>query len=128
MQWQVVLPIFYLHAKQYCYILALGFISHRSVTGLSLNSQPTSLPPLSPVSPPRPQNYTILNAGFLYPSGDYATAARLTQRLVAEPALRASVGAAARKEVEEWGWTASTERLRTLQYRTAINSYKRKHM
>ena len=66
--------------------------------------------------------------GFLYPPGDYAAAASLTQRLVSDPKLRRQVGSAARREVEAWGWTASTNRLRTQQYRTAIDSYKSKHL
>ena len=31
-------------------------------------------------------------------------------------------------QVERWGWTASTRHLREQQYRTAINSYRRKHL
>ena len=67
-------------------------------------------------------------SGFLYPSGDYAAAASLTQRLVRDQNLRQQIGSAARLEVEAWGWTASTNRLRTEQYRTAIDSYKSKQL
>eukprot|EP00891_Asterochloris_glomerata_P003976 jgi/Astpho2/3976/e_gw1.00063.105.1_t len=58
--------------------------------------------------------------GFLYPPGDYSRAAQITGDLLAQPALRAAVGTAARADVENWGWTAATQKLRAQQYQHAI--------
>ncbi|KAG2433116.1 hypothetical protein HYH02_012818 [Chlamydomonas schloesseri] len=59
--------------------------------------------------------------GYLYPPGDYAAAARLVAALAASAELRASVGAAARAEVERYGWGEATRVLREQQYRRAIH-------
>ena len=62
----------------------------------------------------------FLVAGFLYPPGDYSRAAQITGDLLAQPALRAAGGTAARADVENWGWTAATQKLRAQQYQHAI--------
>ena len=67
---------------------------------------------------PRSQHYCC--AGFLYPSGDYTQAASITADLISDTDKRRAVGAAARAEVERWGWTAATQRLREQQYQRAI--------
>lgn len=59
-------------------------------------------------------------AGFLYPPSDYTEASRITADLLASPARRQAVGAAARLEVERWGWLPATQRLREQQYQQAI--------
>ncbi|KAG2435904.1 hypothetical protein HXX76_007099 [Chlamydomonas incerta] len=59
--------------------------------------------------------------GYLYPPGDYAAAAKLVAALAASAELRASVGAAARAEVERFGWGEATRVLREEQYRRAIH-------
>ena len=59
-------------------------------------------------------------AGFLYPPSDYAEASRITADLLASTARRQAVGAAARLEVERWGWLPATQRLREQQYQQAI--------
>ncbi|PNW71812.1 hypothetical protein CHLRE_16g689150v5 [Chlamydomonas reinhardtii] len=59
--------------------------------------------------------------GYLYPPGDYAAAAQLVAALAASPELRASVGAAARAEVERYGWGEATRVLREEQYKRAIH-------
>lgn len=59
-------------------------------------------------------------AGFLYPPSDYAEAARITADLLASPERRQAVGAAARQEVERWGWLPATQQLREQQYLQAI--------
>ena len=59
-------------------------------------------------------------AGFLYPPGDYAEAARITAELLESPEQRQAVGAAARLEVERWGWLPATQQLREQQYQRAI--------
>lgn len=59
-------------------------------------------------------------AGFLYPPSDYTEAARITADLLASPERRRAVGAAARFEVERWGWLPATQQLREKQYQQAI--------
>ena len=59
-------------------------------------------------------------AGFLYPPSDYTQAAKITAELLASPARRQAVGAAARQEVERWGWMPATQLLREQQYQQAI--------
>ena len=59
-------------------------------------------------------------AGFLYPPSDYSEAARTTADLLASPERRRAVGAAARLEVERWGWMPATQQLREQQYQQAI--------
>jgi sulfoquinovosyltransferase len=56
----------------------------------------------------------------LYQPGDYAEAAHLTAQLVNDSELRQRIGAAARAEVEKFGWSAATKTLRETQYSRAI--------
>ncbi|KAK9823296.1 hypothetical protein WJX72_001700 [[Myrmecia] bisecta] len=58
--------------------------------------------------------------GYLYPPGDYDRAVELTQQLLQSQERRQTIGAAARAEVERWGWGAATRRLRDQQYMRAI--------
>ncbi|KAI8474795.1 MAG: UDP-Glycosyltransferase/glycogen phosphorylase [Monoraphidium minutum] len=58
--------------------------------------------------------------GLLYAPGDYAAAAAHVQRLVDDEAARAALGAAGRAEVELFGWSAATRKIRELQYARAI--------
>lgn len=58
--------------------------------------------------------------GFLYPPSDYTQAAKITAELLASPGRRQAVGAAARQEVERWGWMPATQLLREQQYQQAI--------
>ncbi|KAL3160021.1 hypothetical protein ABBQ38_010407 [Trebouxia sp. C0009 RCD-2024] len=58
--------------------------------------------------------------GFLYPPGDYGEAARITAELLENAEQRQAVGAAARLEVERWGWLPATQQLREQQYQQAI--------
>lgn len=58
--------------------------------------------------------------GLLYAPGDYGAAAAHVARLVADPAARAALGAAGRAEVEAFGWSAATRRIREKQYARAI--------
>jgi sulfoquinovosyltransferase len=64
--------------------------------------------------------------GMLYPPGDYARAASLAVELIGRPQRRREVGAAARREVERFGWAAATRKIRESQYVRAIRvaSYK----
>ena len=66
------------------------------------------------------QASSLCCTGFLYPPSDYAQAAQITADLLASPERRAAVGAAARLEVERWGWLPATQRLREHQYQRAI--------
>ncbi len=75
---------------------------------------------ISPTHPAHRTYVPFLAAGFLYPPGDYSRAAQITGDLLAQPALRAAVGTAARADVENWGWTAATQKLRAQQYQHAI--------
>lgn len=58
--------------------------------------------------------------GLMYAPGDYAAAAAHVRRLAEDPAARAEIGAAGRAEVEAFGWTAATRKIRTQQYARAI--------
>lgn len=58
--------------------------------------------------------------GYLYEPGDVAGAAARVRELAADPALRATVGAAAREEVSLWDWRAATQHLLQVQYPLAI--------
>lgn len=70
----------------------------------------------------------LVDAGLLYPAGDLEAAAEATRKLMADPAAAAEMGRAGRAEVERWGWSAATARLRGIQYRAAIAAYHGKHM
>lgn len=81
--------------------------------------------------PPHPFSDTELHAlmlphphagvtGFLYPQGDLKEASRLVAQLAGDAQLRTHVGAAARAEVEKFGWAAATRALRERQYTRAI--------
>ena len=63
-------------------------------------------------------------AGFLYPPSDYEQAIEQTYKLVSEPAFRQTMAAAARAEVERFGWSAAISRVRNLHYQRAIRIYK----
>ena len=65
-----------------------------------------------------------LMAGFLYPPGDYEQAIQSTHQLVSDPAFRRTMAAAARAEVERFGWNAAISSVRNLQYQRAIRIYK----
>ncbi|GAX82120.1 hypothetical protein CEUSTIGMA_g9548.t1 [Chlamydomonas eustigma] len=58
--------------------------------------------------------------GHLYPSGDYAEAARLIRQLIEDPSACKAMSAAGRAEVEKFGWSAATKVLREQQYSRAI--------
>jgi len=58
--------------------------------------------------------------GLLYESGDYAACIAHVRRLVDDPAARARLGAAGRAEVELFGWSAATRKIREQQYVKAI--------
>jgi sulfoquinovosyltransferase len=58
--------------------------------------------------------------GFLYPAGDIAAATAIVARLIANPELAASVGAAGREDVARWGWSAASRHLREVLYSRAI--------
>lgn len=66
--------------------------------------------------------------GLLYPPGDLESAAEATRKLAGDAAVAAAIGRAGRSEVERWGWTAATTRLRCTQYRSAIAAYHGKHL
>eukprot|EP00879_Flechtneria_rotunda_P023746 GHRR01025139.1.p1 GENE.GHRR01025139.1~~GHRR01025139.1.p1 ORF type:complete len:359 (+),score=96.89 GHRR01025139.1:158-1234(+) len=59
-------------------------------------------------------------SGLLYSPGDYAQAAQHVRNLLADPVFRAQLGAAGRKEVELFGWSAATRVLRQKQYARAV--------
>ncbi|DBB08687.1 TPA: hypothetical protein ACH3X3_008223 [Trebouxia sp. C0006] len=61
---------------------------------------------------------------FLYPPGDYEQAIQHTHHLVSDPGFRHTMAAAARLEVERFGWNAAISRVRNLQYQRAIRIYK----
>ncbi|KAL0017935.1 hypothetical protein WJX77_000283 [Trebouxia sp. C0004] len=61
---------------------------------------------------------------FLYPPGDYEQAIQHTHQLVSDPGFRRTMAAAARAEVERFGWKAAIRRVRNLQYQRAIRIYK----
>ena len=63
-------------------------------------------------------------AGFLYPPGDYEQAIQSTHKLVSDAAFRQTMAAAARADVEQFGWSAAISRVRNLQYQRAIRIYK----
>lgn len=65
-------------------------------------------------------HWCVGDVGFLYPSGDYTQAAKITADLLTDTEKRKAVGAAARAEVERWGWMAATQHLREQQYPQAI--------
>lgn len=65
-----------------------------------------------------------VSAGFLYPPGDYEQAIQHTHQLVSDPGFRRTMAAAARAEVERFGWNAAISRVRNLQYQRAIRIYK----
>ena len=65
-----------------------------------------------------------VSAGFLYPPGDYEQAIQHTHHLVSDPGFRRTMAAAARLEVERFGWNAAISRVRNLQYQRAIRIYK----
>lgn len=58
--------------------------------------------------------------GLLYAPGDYAAAAAAVAGIIADPAVKQRLGAAARSEVEKFGWSAATRTLREKQYRRAV--------
>jgi sulfoquinovosyltransferase len=58
--------------------------------------------------------------GLLYAPGDYAACAGHVRRLVADPAAARELGAAGRSEVELFGWSAATRKIREQQYARAI--------
>ncbi len=58
--------------------------------------------------------------GFLYQPGDWDGAAAAVSGLIEKPETAREVGAAARKEVEKFGWSAATKTLRERQYTRAI--------
>eukprot|EP00798_Chlamydomonas_sp_ICE-L_P022218 gene22218-29282_t len=58
--------------------------------------------------------------GFLYPQGDYVKATQLARTLVEDIELRKKVQAAARAEVELFGWSKATKELREKQYKVAV--------
>lgn len=58
--------------------------------------------------------------GLLYSPGDYASAAGHVRRLVADADARRALGAAGRAEVELYGWSAATRKIREHQYAKAI--------
>lgn len=64
------------------------------------------------------------DAGYLYPPSDYEQAIEQTLKLVSEPAFRQTMAAAARAEVERFGWNAAISRVRNLHYQRAIRIYK----
>jgi sulfoquinovosyltransferase len=59
-------------------------------------------------------------AGFLYQPHDYAAAANHVKQLIADPEMLARMGAAGRREVEMFGWSAATRVLRERQYARAV--------
>ncbi|KAK9816869.1 hypothetical protein WJX72_006341 [[Myrmecia] bisecta] len=62
--------------------------------------------------------------GFLYPVGDYEQAIGYTRQLITDPELRQRMAAAARSEVERFGWNAAIRGVRDTQYQRAIKIYK----
>lgn len=69
-------------------------------------------------------NKANLFAGFLYPPGDYEQAIQSTHKLVLDTAFRQTMAAAARADVEQFGWSAAISRVRNLQYQRAIRIYR----
>jgi sulfoquinovosyltransferase len=58
--------------------------------------------------------------GLLFAPGDYAACAGHVRRLIEDPAARLAMGAASRADVELFGWTAATRKIREQQYARAI--------
>ncbi len=83
---------------------------------------------LSPIKPIQTNLRDTGKVGHLYPSGDYAEAARLIRGLIQDPASCKAMAAAGRAEVEKFGWSAATKVLREQQYSRAIkvNSFKQR--
>ena len=63
--------------------------------------------------------------GRLYPSQDYAEAARATAELLADEAEWTRQRVACRDAVEEWSWMASNRKLRDRQYAMALRRFAR---
>lgn len=64
--------------------------------------------------------FVTLIAGHLFPPGDADKAAEQVRSLATDPTAREQMGAAARSEVEKFGWSAATKTLREQQYSRAI--------
>ncbi len=58
--------------------------------------------------------------GLLYESGDYDACIAHVQRLIDDGAARSALGAGGRAEVELFGWSAATRKIREQQYARAI--------
>lgn len=62
--------------------------------------------------------------GLLYQSGDYRQAAEQVRQLISDRTQLLAVGAAGREEVEKFGWSAATRKIREQQYARAIRMSK----
>jgi sulfoquinovosyltransferase len=58
--------------------------------------------------------------GLLYPSGDYDACVAHVRRLIEDKDAAAALASAGRAEVEAFGWTAATRKIREQQYAHAI--------
>mmetsp|Transcript_37787 Transcript_37787/g.95457 ORF Transcript_37787/g.95457 Transcript_37787/m.95457 type:complete len:496 (+) Transcript_37787:109-1596(+) len=63
---------------------------------------------------------------LMYKSGDYEGMVAQTRRLVEDRELRAQVAAEGRSDVEKFGWSAATKKLREEQYEAAIQHGRKK--
>tara|TARA_B110001452_G_scaffold59703_1_gene46507 strand:+ start:2600 stop:3034 length:435 start_codon:yes stop_codon:yes gene_type:complete len=61
--------------------------------------------------------------GFLFAPGDADDMARRVRELISDAPLRAKMGAAGRKETEQWDWKAATSVLRNVQYAQAEKNF-----
>lgn len=57
---------------------------------------------------------------LMYKPGDYKTMVAQTRRLIEDKELRNTIAGEARREVEKFGWSAATKKLRETQYPEAI--------
>jgi len=63
---------------------------------------------------------------LMYPPGDYEAMVAHTRRLIEDEGLRRRIAAEARAEVEKFGWSAATKKLRETQYTNAILAGRRR--
>jgi len=63
---------------------------------------------------------------LMYKSNDYESMVAQTRLLVEDKQLRARIAAEGRADVEKFGWTAATKKLREEQYEAAIQQGKKK--
>ncbi|HZZ79983.1 MAG TPA: glycosyltransferase, partial [Gemmataceae bacterium] len=88
-----------------------------------LEAMACGLPVVAPNALGIPSLFTDKVSGFLYPPRDLSEAVRLTQALLTDDTLRASVSAAARQSIEERNWDHAVKKVREV-YADAIRTAK----